>query len=75
MYPTTREYLVRQDQNHSLAQEAAFERWVSPITSHSHPQEPLHSRIAQWFRAWQVSWDRPVRCSPAAPACGLQLAG
>ena len=34
MYPTMREYLVRQEQNQSLAQEAAFERWLDQATPH-----------------------------------------
>ena len=75
MYPTIREYLVRQEQNQSLAQEAAFERWLDQVTLHSLPQEPLQDRIVQWFHAWRASWDRAVRCSETAPACGLQLAG
>ena len=56
MYPTIREYLVRQEQNQSLAQEAAFERWLDQVTLHSLPQEPLQDRIVQWFHAWRASW-------------------
>ena len=75
MYPTTREYLVRQEQNHSLAQEAAFERWLDHVTPHSLAYEPLQDRISQWLHTWRASWDRAVRCSDTVPACGLQLAG
>ena len=75
MYPTMREYLVRQEQNHSLAQEAAFERWLNRVTPPSLPKESLQDRISQWFHTWRASWDRAVRCSDTAPACGLQLAG
>jgi len=75
MYPTTREFMVRQEQNRSLAQEAAFERWLTQITPRSLSQEPLRDRIAQWFHAWRASWDRALWCSDTAPACGMQLAG
>ena len=75
MYPTMREYLVRQEQNQSLAQSAAFERWLAQAAPQSLPQESLQDKVAQWFSTWRASWDRAVRCTDTAPACGLQLAG
>ena len=75
MYPTTREFMVRQEQNRSLAQEAAFERWLAQVTPPSLPQESLQDRIAQWFYAWRARWDRAVQCPDTVPACGMQLAG
>jgi hypothetical protein len=70
-----RAYLVRQEQNKSLNQEAAFERWLASIAPREETQEPLGRRIVNQASAWLNSQSRSFPCTDTAPACGLLLAG
>mgnify|MGYP003573268891 CR=1 FL=1 len=70
-----REYLVRQEQNQGLNQEAAFERWLASVATREETQEPLGRRIVNQAAAWLNSQSRSMPCTDTAPACGLLLAG
>ena len=70
-----REYLVRQEQNKSLNQEAAFERWLPSVATRAETEEPLGRRIVNQANAWLKSQSRSIPCTDTAPACGLLLAG
>ena len=70
-----REYLVRQEQNKSLNQEAAFERWLASTATRETTQEPLWRRLVDQATVWLNSQSRSLPCTDTAPACGLLLAG
>jgi hypothetical protein len=69
------EFLVRQEQNRDLVQEAAFERWLAKIAFRQDPREPLGSWLVRQAKGWLEGQTRTIRCTDSAPACGLLLAG
>ena len=73
MYTDMRHYMVRQEQNRALLQEAAFERWMSKIAPQQIEKEPLLDQVVHWFGDW-FTREQASFCSGAEPACGLGVA-